>query len=184
MRVFYALTLPPLIHEHCLNTIKDLKHQYQFKDIRWTASDHLHITLRFLEKIDEQQLNTINSLLQEQLKTCKAITISTRKLILFPAKRPHIIALAVHLNLELANLVRTLNQTLSSEGIKLEKRPFVAHITLGRFRETTYTEDFNFNPVKKIDDIATRVVLFKSVPTESGSDYTPLKTFELERGQI
>ncbi|MBX9586092.1 MAG: RNA 2',3'-cyclic phosphodiesterase [Gammaproteobacteria bacterium] len=179
MRVFYALTLPPLIQEHCLNTIKNLKNEYQFKDIRWTSPDHLHITIRFLENIDEVQLNTINSLLQEQLKTCQAITISTRKLILFPAKRPHIIALAVHLNLELANLVRTLNQTLSSEGIKLEKRPFVAHITLGRFRETTHTEDFTFNHIKTIDDIANRVVLFKSEPTESGSDYTTLKTFQL-----
>lgn len=180
MRVFYALTLPPLIQEHCLNIIKDLKHQNQFRDIRWTMPEHLHITLRFLEKIDEEKLNTINSLLQEQLTLSQTFTLSTRGIVLFPTKKPHIIALAIHLNIELANLVRQINLTLLSDEIDLEKRPFVPHVTLGRFRESLHSENFNFNTVNTIDDVATRVVLFKSESTDSGSHYIPLKTFDLK----
>lgn len=180
MRVFYALTLPPHIKEHCLNIINDLKNQHQLKDTRWTLPENLHITLRFLEKIDEGNLNTINSLLQEQLTTTQTFTLSTRGIILFPTKKPHIIALAIHLNIELANLVRQLNLTLLSYGIELEKRPFVAHVTLGRFRESLHSGNFNFNPINSVDDLATRVVLFKSESTDSGSHYTPIKTFELD----
>ncbi len=182
MRVFYAIKLPPLIQEHCLKIIKELHHQHSLKDFRWTLPENLHITLRFLENIEEVKLNNINSLLQDELPKYQSFTLSTRRIVLFPSKKPHIIALAIHLNTELANLVKIINDDLLSEGIMLEKRPFVPHITLGRFRESVHTEDFHFNAINTVEDAATRVVLFKSESNDSGSHYIPLKTFELEKG--
>jgi 2'-5' RNA ligase len=99
---------------------------------------------------------------------------------LLPPRKPHILGLAIHLNQALANLVRVINQAHSSVGIDLEKRPFLAHITLGRFNESTQHEDFILNAVKSIEDKAHQVVLYKSEPTETGSVYTPLETFEMK----
>ena len=179
MRVFYALTLPPLLQEHCLYLINSLKTRHEFKTLRWTDPEHLHITLRFLGQVEESQLAKINTLLHEQIPLCESITLSTRRLLLLPPRKPHILGLAIHLNQALANLVRVINQAHSSVGIDLEKRPFLAHITLGRFNESTQHEDFILNAVKSIEDKANRVVLYESEPTESGSVYTPLDTFDL-----
>jgi 2'-5' RNA ligase len=181
MRVFYAMTLPSPIKDYCLDLIHSLKTQHQFKYCRWTNPENLHITLRFNGQIDEETLSKINAQLTENLTHCESVTLSTRRIILFPNKKPHLIAVAIHLNEELAHLVRVVNEAHSAAGIPLEKRPFVAHITLGRFRETMMPENFSLHSVKTVDGIGDEIVLYKSEPTESGSQYTLLTRFQLKK---
>lgn len=180
MRAFYALTLPHFMENFCLGLIDSLKNRREFKEVRWTERDLLHITLRFHANIDEAPLNQINALLREQLPTYNSFTLSTRRLLLLPHKRPHLIAVAINLNKELAGLVHLINEATLAAGIPLEKRPFLGHITLGRFNESTPYEDIILTDVKTIEDKASHVVLYKSEPTEKGSVYTPLEHFDLQ----
>lgn len=177
MRAFYALTLPTLLEQHCLYVINMLKTQHEFNYCRWTKPEHMHITLRFHAKIEEEKLTEVNALLAKTLPHCESVTLSTRRLLLLPHRKPHMIVLAIHLNEELAKLVRVINDAHTAAGIPLEKRPFLAHITLGRFNESTMHEDFVLNSVKTIEGKADNVVLYKSEPTETGSNYMPLQTF-------
>ena len=172
---------PSLIEQHCLYLINSLKTQQEFKYCRWTKPEHLHITLRFHGKIEEEKLTEINALLTETLPHCESVTLSTRRLMLLPNRKPHMIVLAIHLNEELARLVRMINDAHTAEGIPLEKRPFLAHITLGRFNEATMHENFILPSVKTIVGKANQVVLYKSEPTEIGSVYSPLKTIKFSQ---
>jgi 2'-5' RNA ligase len=180
MRVFYALTLPELIHEHCLYLINKLNTRHEFKNVRWTLPEHMHITLRFHGNIELEQLATMNTLLHEQLANCNAVELATRRLLLFPARKPHILALAIHLNEGLARIVRVMNEASSTVGIALEKRPFLAHVTLGKFLEPILHEGLALESVKTVADKANQVVLFQSEPTELGSVYTILENFQLK----
>jgi RNA 2',3'-cyclic 3'-phosphodiesterase len=180
MRVFYALILPELIHEHCLYLINKLKTQHEFKHIRWTLPQHLHITLRFHGDIELTQLRTMNTLLHEQLANCDAVELATRRLLLFPTRKPHILAMAIHLNESLARVVRVINEASSAVGIALEKRPFLAHVTLGRFHDPILHEEFLLESVKTVEAKANQIVLYQSEPTDSGSVYTILENFELK----
>jgi len=180
MRVFYALSLPQLMENFCLSIIDSLKSKREFSDVRWSHPDLLHITLRFHANIDEAQLNQINTLLDEQLIHYKTISLSTRRLLLLPHKKPHLIAVAINLNEGLAGLVRLINEATLAAGIPLEKRPYLGHITLGRFNESTVHNQIILTDIKTIADTANHVVLYQSEPTDKGSVYTPLKHFELD----
>lgn len=180
MRAFYALTLPPLIQEHCVYIINSLKDRHEFKHIRWTKSENMHVTLRFHAHIEEVQLEELNNLLSHSLSEIEPINLSTRRLLLFPPKKPHILVLAIHLNEALGHLVRTFNEIHTAVNIPLEKRPFLAHITLGRSHDLIEQDTFILDSVKTIEAKATQVVLFQSQPTVTGSFYKPLKSFPLK----
>ncbi len=180
MRAFYALTLPSLIQEHCSYIINSLKDRHEFKHIRWTKPENMHITLRFHAKIEKTQLEELNNLLAQSLSQIEPVDLSTRRLLLFPPKKPHILVLAIHLNEALGQLVRMINEIHSTLNISLEKRPFLAHITLGRSHDLIEQDTFILDSVKTIDAKATQVVLFHSQPTETGSFYKPLQTFPLK----
>lgn len=180
MRVFYALTLPPRVQQYCSLLINSLQKNPQFKQVRWTPPEYLHITLRFHSQIDAEQLDKINTLLHEQLPNYAPPNIATRRYLLLPTRKPHLLALGVHLSEALAGLVRTINQAHSTVGIDLEKRPFLPHITLGRFNESTPHENIILNSVKGVEESTHEMVLYKSEPTDTGSVYTILDSFQLK----
>ncbi len=180
MRVFYALSVPPAIDQYCTNIVDSLKKRHEFDNVRWTQPELLHITLRFHAKIDEEVLEKINTLLHQQLPHYQSVSLTTRQLLFLPRKKPHLLAWGILLNGELAGLVRLMNEATLAAGIPLEKRPFLGHVTLGRFNETTAHDIITLPNLKNIEAKGSQIVLYKSEPATTGSVYTPLDHFELK----
>lgn len=179
MRVFFALPTNQTLTNECLSIIKELKSHRHTEEIRWTQRDHLHITLRFIATITEEQCDQLEELLFSSLSNCEPITIATRRLYFLPPRIPHLIAMGIHLNEALATVYRLINDATKAIGLTPEQRPFVPHITLGRFKHPTIGEHLHLPTRPEIISPIHEIKLYKSEPNEHGSVYTELKSFSL-----
>ncbi len=179
MRVFFALPISKTLEEECLNFINKLKSSHHAEEVRWTKSDHLHITVRFIAEITDEQLTQLNEILPAALSQCKAVTLESRRLLFIPPRKPHLISMGIHLNQDLANLFRIVNAATATAGLTPEHRPFVPHITLGRFKNPTLGE-YLHPPIRPIvSSTMQELKLYKSEPNDTGSVYTELQSFSL-----
>lgn len=146
--------------------------------IRWVAPASYHITLKFLGWAQPEILTAIGDRLAPRLEELSSFEISTGGLGAFPDKANARVIWAGVDDPEghLAGIASTLEDELCDLGFAKEKRPYHAHITLGR--------------VKRVDDISTllhrvpeqkfrstrvdRVTLFESVMKSKGSEYASL----------
>jgi len=179
MRVFFALPIGKSLEEECFNYISKLKSNHHAEEIRWTKRDHLHITVRFIAEITDEQLTQLSETLPTALAECKAVTLETRRLLFIPPRKPHLIAMGISLNQDLANLFRLVNEATANAGLTPEHRPFVPHITLGRFKNPTLGE-YLHPPVRPaVSSTMQELKLYKSEPNDNGSVYTELQSFAL-----
>ena len=144
--------------------------------IRWVAPATYHITLKFLGWSQPEILTAIGDRLAPRLEELSPFEISSSGLGAFPDKANARVIWAGVDDPEggLAGIASIVEDELCELGFAREKRPFHAHITLGR--------------VKRVDDISTllhrvpeqkfratrvdRVTLFESIMKSKGSEYS------------
>lgn len=102
-------------------------------DVRWAQPEQLHLTLRFIGEVDHATFYDIGEALA-------AITMAPFELVLkglgqFPPRgMPHTLWVGVEENEELSRLKRRVERCLGEVGLPPEKRKFVPHVTIARFR--------------------------------------------------
>lgn len=103
--------------------------------VTWVRTEHLHLTLRFLGDVDEQNVSRVRSALGTPL-TSAAFDVSFEGLGMFPAAGlPHVLWLGVREGEpELQVVHREVQDRLGSAGISRDREPLRPHLTLGRFR--------------------------------------------------
>ena len=172
-------------NEAALKFIKSFKRQYGkaawAKHIRWTAEPNIHITMRFLGDLVQQQITQIQTgldlLLQDQ--TSFEVTINSPRP--FPtAKKARMLAALVHKNEELQRLAEAIEALVVDAGVAPEQRAFRGHLTVGRFRR----------PVKGLDELLQQtatlrmpvdhIILFKSELKPTGAEYTEIANFRFQ----
>ncbi|MDQ2993516.1 MAG: RNA 2',3'-cyclic phosphodiesterase [Pseudomonadota bacterium] len=179
MRVFFAFPLPKNLQDMCMKLINDQQSKKHLEEVRWVKQDHLHITVRFIADITALQLNQLTEILPKKLADCASITLETRRLLLLPPRTPHLVSLSIHLNKEIANVYRAINDTTTEVGLTPERRAYVPHISLGRFKHPTVSEFLHITTPPVISGTIQQVILYLSEPNEHGSVYTELNTFDL-----
>ncbi|OGT38265.1 MAG: 2'-5' RNA ligase [Gammaproteobacteria bacterium RIFCSPHIGHO2_12_FULL_38_14] len=151
--------------------------------IRWTKSENLHITLQFLPEVLLDDLPRLVDAVKLVLQSMPPINITCEALYLFPHPYlPRVIVLTMNPQSELAALSELIGQGIETTGYSTEKRPFRAHLTLGRIKHTHHL-DLHFLQEIDLPKIApmeiNEVILFQSDPMPDGSRYTVLKHFAL-----
>ncbi|HVV69665.1 MAG TPA: RNA 2',3'-cyclic phosphodiesterase [Gammaproteobacteria bacterium] len=185
-RLFFAIPLSDELQIQLINTIKTLHKHKTGHQIKWTPSEKLHVTLRFLGATKIEKIPDCIKLIESQIENLTAFSLSMGQLVTLPKKFPRIIALAVPITFELAKLFQTLEQSLISLGFTPEPRPFFPHITLGRARGGKISlplllEDYalpEFSPFK-----VKYIHLLQSETKPEGSIYTLVKKFNLAENQ-
>jgi 2'-5' RNA ligase len=103
--------------------------------IRWTPPDEFHLTLRFIGEVDHPTFYEIGEALGTV--SLRPFEIGLEGLGLFPPRgAPHTLWAGVDdVDGGLMTLKRRIDRVLDEAGLEPERRKFVAHVTLGRFRE-------------------------------------------------
>ena len=132
MRAFVAIDLPAEIHAALA------REQSAFRavapDAKWTRAEGIHLTLKFLGHISDDQVSLVAQALTS-LGRFEAFSIEVVGFGFFPdAHRPGVFWAGVEAPPALAQLASSVENALEPLGFAREARRFSPHLTLARFK--------------------------------------------------
>ncbi len=183
MRAFIAIDLPSNIKDAISKMQEKLK--ISLPKVSWVAPVNLHLTLKFLGEISPKQLDSINQIISETVKTIPGFKIKLESLGAFPNEAcARIIWIGTdQAPKALEQIAAQLETKIAELGIPKEDRPFRAHITIGRIKHRLIPSDLEkgINQVKSdlvyanLEFNARGITLFQSTLGKQGPTYTVLK---------
>ncbi|MFH1878045.1 MAG: RNA 2',3'-cyclic phosphodiesterase [Candidatus Omnitrophota bacterium] len=183
IRGFIALELSGQAREELSVIERELKQTGA--DVKWVKPGSIHITLKFLGNIDPGRIPDIEKILRETFAGISSFDIVLGSIGVFP-DWPHARVLWVGLSQgasELEMLASSVESVMEKEGFAKEARPFSSHITIGRVKSPKNKNELEKLACSiKVTSVAvhiSRVVLFKSVLTPRGAEYSPLAIVDL-----
>ena len=186
MRSFIAIELSHEIREALAILVKDL--QKDGIQGRWVSPNNIHLTLRFLGNIRDDQAVEIGKLMEEVAKGFFPFTVSLEGLGAFPhAARPRVLWVGVGKGKDhLIHLQGELERRLTSMGFAPEDKAFKPHLTLARFkfpkeevRRRVYQACRKREQARWGVMEAASVVLFESMLSPQGARYRKVKEVAL-----
>ena len=178
MRLFIATPLS----DHVVGCLDRLISRFaaQGGKVKWVRPGNIHLTLRFLGDTPEDQLPELRNLIDRTAASISPVETEAIRLGGFPnLNRPRVIWVGLAPSAEpLAKLAAQIEQELRRVCFKAEEKPFRAHLTLGRVKDSrdlaallNFLKTYKFDPFPVTLD---RLVLFQSVLTPKGPVYTRL----------
>jgi 2'-5' RNA ligase len=176
VRTFVAVFPPPEVREALFRAARDLPASKAFRLI---GPEKLHLTLKFLGNVAEDDLIRVEQALEHLGGRHEPFEVETSNFGAFPSeRRARILWAGVG---EGSGLLRAVAQSvddlLEPAGFGRERRPYVPHLTLGRARgHGAKLEDTSvFLPTLRFT--LSSVDLVESVPGEGGVTYSVLETY-------
>jgi len=172
MRAFIAIDLP----EEIKSKIAELEDDLKRCDLafRWVRPENLHLTLKFLGNIDQEQISKIKEAITKISGKFTAFQVSLSDFGFFPNERkPRIFFVNIDKEELLKSIARELEEELEPLGFDKENR-FKSHITLARIKDLK-----NIDGLKpKIENIQLdekflirAIILYESTLTKEGPIY-------------
>jgi len=179
IRSFVALDLPSAVHGALNKLSREL--QQSGAPVSWVCAENIHLTLKFLGNVPEENIAAIGEALREVAAATPPFRLQPYGCGAFPALR-NIRVVWVGLRGDdavLKALQSDVEKALAPLGFEPEGRPFKAHLTLGRARGRGHMQKLqealltrqSFE-VEAFD--VTELVLYKSDLRPDGARYTPL----------
>ncbi len=154
-------------------------------EIRWLSGFHLHLTLKFLGNVETDDIPK----LAEQLRgigTFPRIPVSIEGTGLFPDERKaRILWLGIRKGAaELISLQQSITLALAETYPPDPRDNFKPHITIGRVRPKVKPDKIDFTPFlntvyNPINFTINEFILYESILTQDGPQYTVLEKFSL-----
>lgn len=158
--------------------------------VRWVPSQNMHLTLKFLGDVSPNSVEFLMQMLRNEAVHVQSFDIHLAGLGAFPnLKRPRILYIGIQAPAALDALQRGIEAASRRLGYEAEERPFSAHLTLGRVRQTvTAVEQQQIRRAvegTQVDLLGTARVdsvhLYKSDLNPGGSVYTRLYSAPLKK---
>ena len=136
MRAFLAVPLPPAGHLAVEEIQQCLRGHDAFSDFRWVPPANVHLTLRFLGEITEEEAEPVAAALVAACLQARGCSLELNRLGVFPnPKNPGVIwAGPAEPPAALLSLEAGLSAGLVDAGFEPEARLFRPHLTLARCR--------------------------------------------------
>lgn len=179
-RIFTAIDISEEARAKAADYIKILREEFSQVRVGWERPEKLHLTMKFLGDVDDEQLANLTAAVQATAKQFTDFKLQITETGVFPSKRnARILWLGVRD--EEGNL-KKLNEILENEcekkGFTREKRNFKAHLTIARLREphkSIKLADFHArNEFLSNEFTVPEIIIFQSQLSASGSQYTPV----------
>jgi len=172
MRAFIAIDLP----ERIKNKIAELENDLKKCDLafRWVKPENLHLTLKFLGDINQEQVSKIKEAITKISGEFAAFQASFNGFGFFPnERRPRIFFISIDKEELLKSIARELEEELETLGFDKENR-FKSHITLARIKDLKNIDSLkakikNTQLDEKLP--ADAIILYKSTLTKEGPIY-------------
>ncbi len=184
MRLFVALELSDALRAAVRELLDRLQRAHA--EVHWVRPEGMHLTLKFIGEVPEDKLASIRQALSS-VQSAKLVTMEFRGLGYFPnERRPRVLWVGIEASENLAALAAQMEAALEPLGIARENRPFVPHLTLGRFKSSVRLEPLQKEiaalPSTELGRVETReFFLFQSKLSPKGAEYTKLERFDFVR---
>ena len=185
IRAFLAIDPPEDILQAMSRLQEKLKREIGGR-ISWTKPQGQHLTLKFFGDISTEDVKNICSAVQNRVASGQSLNLKIEKLGVFPdARRPRVLWCGVTGDVEkLSILQKQLDSDFADIGFPVEDRPFRAHLTLGRIKDshglTGISEALTKNSAFAAGEFnCTELILFQSKLSPKGAVYTKLAEFVL-----
>ena len=185
LRAFIAIKLSEELRGHIGEVQAELKRRAFGRDgLGWVRPEGIHLTLRFLGDIAEEQVEALGTLLRDVAAVMKPFDLEVRGVGAFPNPRmPRVIWLGLHGTPESMASLRRMHARIEagvvSLGFPRESREFTAHLTLARVRNrqsgAALAKVLEANQDRAVGSFtAASVGLIKSELRPTGAVYTTL----------
>ena len=181
-RLFIALP----IQESTRKQITGILTEESFRKlpVRWTSLQNLHLTLQFLGDVNEKRIPDLKQILNRIHVPGKPEPLHFTTVGSFPdSAHPRIIWLGIDRAESLIRIHQQITADLTRNGFEADRKPFKAHLTLGRIKEGCTTGNIIVSSVQKRFDTAAvddspmeNVVLFESLLKPGSPIYTSVYT--------
>lgn len=183
IRAFIAISLPPIILARLEQASGWLQEQLPRFPVRWVPVKNIHLTLKFLGNVPEQDLSVLQESLFLEASRHSSFEIALGQPGAFPSiNKPRVIWVGITAPPDLKSLARGIDHETSRLGFASEDRPFSPHLTLGRVgRGVSATEIQRLAEAVKSLEIETsdrtrvsQIHLYRSDLQPAGAVYTRL----------
>lgn len=184
MRAFVAIKVADGVRKRILDVQEALRRAGA--DVKWVEEGNLHLTLKFLGEIGEEQAGELKRLLSAEAPRWPKMELTYAGAGTFPEGGvPRVVWAGCTGDVaRLAGLAGAAERAAGRIGVPRERRPFVAHLTIGRVRSARNAKGLraaveNQREVPLGKDTVTEFVLFESTLTPEGPIYQVRATFPL-----
>lgn len=182
IRTFIAIQLPPPVQQTLGAVSAQLAEKVPERTVRWVKPELMHLTLRFLGDTAVSAVPQLASVLDEVAARHPAFSLQTDSLGCFPnTRRPRVIWIGLQGDRTAAGALKSaIDAALGALGWSPEARPFRAHLTLGRVRDSRRVQGVSWQAdVPPLLIPVTAVHLVESILRPSGPTYTNRHTSAL-----
>ncbi len=190
MRTFIAIELPDQLKHHLDEAIVSLRQLPGAELVRWSPSETVHLTLKFLGDVSGEQVEAVQQALEGGLAGKDGISFRIgRSIGCFPNwRQPRVYWIGVEGDQgRLAKTNSVIEGSLAPLGIKPEGRPFHPHLTIGRVKRHTVgkllaelSEQLRNHEFEELGEVQVRgVSLMKSDLRPTGAVHTRIHAVEL-----
>jgi len=183
IRAFLAIEPPEEILQTMVRLQEKLKREISGR-VSWTRPQGQHLTLKFFGDISGDDVQEISAAVQNRVASGLHLTLTIEKVGAFPdPRKPRVLWCGTTGDVDkLSALQNELDGDFAAIGFPQEDRPFRAHLTLARIKDSrglaglgeALTKHNAFDAGKFT---CTELVLFQSKLTPQGAIYTRLATF-------
>ena len=166
IRLFVALDLPETVRERLVSLGGGVP------GARWMTDGQLHLTLRFIGEVDDNEAHDIDDTLAAIRAPGFALELAGVGE--FGGKNPRALWAGVRANEALIRLQKKIETALQRIGVAPEERKFTPHVTLARLKGAPREKVIAFLSHHGL------FVLFSSHTGHNGSIYHPERVYRLE----
>ena len=188
MRVFIAIDIDEQIRRALGDLQNELRNKVDIKksDVKWVNPDNIHLTLKFLGEIKDQEAVDVCNITKEVASRHENFELALETVGYFGGRIARVLWVGTGQNSDnLLQLQSDLEQQLASAGWPRETRKFSGHLTLCRVRNskagaklaqmTEGYKDFKLGTIS-----ADSVSVYQSQLTPKGPIYTVLGNYKLQ----
>lgn len=182
-RIFIAVKVNP--EGELLRMFSTLKATLDSEKIKWVDTANIHLTLSFLGDIEEKRIGILSRILSDSCSWFGDFDINLTGTGIFKNLRdPKVLWVGIRSAEKLIQLNEIISEGLKINGFKIEERKFIPHLTLGRVKSVSNTENLKSVLEKYRDQQlqivhVNEVILFESILMQSGPLYKALGRFDL-----
>jgi 2'-5' RNA ligase len=185
IRTFIALELPSNVQQQ----LGDIQNAFKPLDcaIKWVEPHNIHLTLKFLGSLRQEQIAAVISALEPLIPELRAGDYPVTAVSAFPhEKKPRVfIASLGDEQKRIPEIAARIETALAGAGFPKEQRAFKSHITLGRFKSAKNMPAFleRKQAYQLPDGIRIpfgNITVYKSTLTPAGPVYEVLRQFRLQ----
>jgi 2'-5' RNA ligase len=188
MRVFIAIDIDDKIRKAIADVQKQLNAKVDIKksDAKWVEPENIHLTLKFLGEISDEQLEEVKEITNTVAHAHQKFNLDIESVGSFGGRSAKVVWIGASKGTdELLALQKDLDEQLTLADFPSEDREFSAHLTICRVRNPKAGFKLaeavgQFAKLKLGVISADAVCVYQSQLTPAGPIYTQLASFKLQ----